>query len=109
MFLEAVTYAVTIALFSYVVIASARMGHDLLILACIPPVFLAIIVGFIMSVYAGDTFGAPLVAAALLLPVPIAWRMGTRYSSRDLLICIYLAWALGMVCALYAFTFPDAL
>ena len=106
--LEAVTYAVSIALFSFVIVATTRMRHDMMMLACIPPVFVALIMGFIMAIYTWDTFGPFLAAAALLLPAPVAWRLGQFYGSRDLLICIYLAWTLGMGCALVAVQFPDA-
>jgi hypothetical protein len=105
--LEASSYFVTLVLFGFVVAASARMKHDMLLLACIPPVFLALISGFTMAIYAWDTFGILLVAFALLLPVPAAVLLSARYSSRDLLIAIYLAWAAGMVFALMAFSFPD--
>jgi hypothetical protein len=105
--LEGLTYGVTIALFSFVIVASARIRHDLLILASIPPVFVAVITGFVMGIYAWDNFGLALVAVAVVLPGPLAWRLAARYSARDLLVCIYLAWALGMACALVAFGFPD--
>jgi hypothetical protein len=106
--LEGLTYFVTLVLFGFVIVAAARMQHDMLLLACIPPVFVALITGFTMAIYAGDTFGLPLVVVALLLPAPVAWQLARRYSARDLLISIYLAWAAGMVCALFAFSFPDA-
>ena len=80
----------------------------MLLLACIPPVFVALVVGFVMAVYAGFTFGLAWVVVALLVPGPVAWWLGGRYSPRDLLISIYLSWAAGMVCALAAFAFPDA-
>ncbi|WP_428486975.1 hypothetical protein [Rhodopila sp.] len=79
----------------------------MLILVSIPPVFVALITGFVMALYAADSFGLGSVGAALLLAVPPAWWLGRRFSSRDLLIVIYLAWALGMVLALVAFSFPD--
>jgi hypothetical protein len=44
---------------------------------------------------------------APVLPLPAAWLLSRRYSPRDLVISIYLAWAVGMVCALVAFSFPD--
>jgi hypothetical protein len=44
---------------------------------------------------------------ALVVPLPVAWRLGRIFTTRDLMIAIYLAWALGMVCALVAFRFPD--
>jgi hypothetical protein len=107
-FEEPAAYFVTLMLFSFVVQATARMRHEMLLLACIPPVFVALIMGFVMGIYAGDTFGALLVLTALALPWPLARMLGRRWTSRDLLIAIYLAWAAGMVFALTAFGFPDA-
>lgn len=104
---EAAVYLATLALFSLVVSGSAFVRHEMLILACIPPVFVALIVGFIMALYAGDAFGWPATAVALAVGVPAAWMAARRFRARDLLILIYLAWALGMVCALVAFGFPD--
>src|ERR1700712_2011493 len=94
-------------LFSVVIIASARMKHEMLLLACIPPVFVALIVGFIMALYAGDAFGAVPTGTALLLGAPVGWWLTRRFKSRDLLITIYLAWAVAMVLAMVAFGFPD--
>lgn len=104
---EALTYLATLALFSFVLVGSTRIRHEMLILVSIPPVFVAIITGFIMAIYAEENFGLLAVGAALLLAVPPAWWLGRRFSSRDLLIAIYLAWAAGMVLALIAFSFPD--
>jgi hypothetical protein len=94
-------------LFSFVIQATARMQHEMLLLACIPPVFVALITGFVMAIYADVAFGTLLVLLALVLPWPLATRLGRRWTSRDLLISIYLAWAAGMVFALTAFGFPD--
>ncbi|MGE0222825.1 MAG: hypothetical protein AB7F35_14120 [Acetobacteraceae bacterium] len=106
--LEAVTYSASVALFSFVVLATPRLRHEpLMMLACIPPVFFALIMGFIMAIYLGDNYGTPLAMAALLLPGVAVWWLGRIYGARDLLICIYLAWALGMVFALLGFQFPD--
>jgi hypothetical protein len=104
---EALVYLTTLALFSYVVVSSALMQHDMLILACIPPVFVALIMGFIMAIYAGGTFGVLPTGAALALGVPPAWWLARRFKPRDLLLAIYLAWALAMVFSLAAFGFPD--
>jgi hypothetical protein len=106
--LEGATYFVTLTMFAFVIFGTAYVRHEMLILMCIPPMFVALIVGFIMWVYAFETFGLPMALAALVLPFPLAWRLGRRFPVRDLLIVIYLAWALGMVCALVAFSFPDA-
>lgn len=104
---EALAYLLTLALFSFVIVASARMRHEMLLLACIPPVFVASIVGFIMALYAGDAFGAAPTSAALVLGGPPGWWLAGRFKPRDLLIAIYLAWAVALVVALIAFGFPD--
>ena len=104
---EALAYLPVLALFSFVIVASAMMRHEMLILACIPPVFVAMIVGFVMAIYSGDTFGVLPAGAALALGVPSGWLVGRRLKPRDLLIAIYLAWAVALVLALIAFGFPD--
>jgi hypothetical protein len=104
---EALAYLSTLALFSFVIVASALMRHEMLILACIPPVFVAMIVGFVMAIYAGDTFGWLPAAAPLALGAPPGWFLGRRLKPRDLLLAIYLAWTVAMVLALVAFGFPD--
>jgi hypothetical protein len=104
---EALAYLPTLALFGFVIVASALMRHEMLILACIPPVFVAMIVGFVMAIYAGDAFGWPATLAALALGAPPGWWLARRLKSRDLLIAIYLAWAVSLVLALIAFSFPD--
>jgi hypothetical protein len=104
---EALAYLPTLALFSFVTIASALMRHEMLILACIPPVFVAMIMGFVMAIYTGDTFGLVPTGIALAVGVPPGWLLARRLKPRDLLIVIYLAWALALVLALVAFGFPD--
>ena len=104
---EALAYLLTLALFSFVIAASAMMRHEMLILACIPPVFLAMIVGFVMVIYAGDTFGVLPAVAALVIGAPPGWWLARQWKPRDLLIAIYLAWAIALVLALVAFAFPD--
>jgi hypothetical protein len=104
---EALAYLSTLALFSFVIVASGRMRHEMLILACIPPVFVAMIVGFIMAIYSGDAFGLLPTGAALAAGIPSGWLLARRLNARDLLITIYLAWATALVLALVAFGFPD--
>lgn len=106
--LEGATYFVTLALFSFVILGTVYVRHETLILACIPPVFVASIVGFIMWIYAFEAFGLAEGVVAVVAPFPLAWHLGRTFSVRDMLIVIYLAWAMGMVCALFAFSFPDA-
>jgi thiamine transporter ThiT len=104
---EAATYLTTLALFSFVTIASAMMRHEMLTLVCIPAVFVAMIVGFIMAMYAGDNFGLLPTFAALAVGIPPGWWLGRRLNSRDLLIAIYLVWSIALVLSLIAFGFPD--
>jgi hypothetical protein len=107
MVMEAAVYLLSVALCVFVVAGSARMKHDMMLLACIPPVFFALVVGFTMAIYLWDTFGLAPLLLALIVPWPVAWRLSPRYSQKDLLIAVYLAWALSMVVALIAFSFPD--
>lgn len=104
---EPATYFATLALFGFVVLGSAMMRHEMLLLACIPPVFVAAIMGFVMALYAGDAFGwAPTLASILLGALP-AWYLARRFKPRDLLLSVYLAWAVALVLALLGFGFPD--
>jgi hypothetical protein len=104
---EAAIYFATLALFSFVILGSALMRHDMLLLACIPPVFVAAIMGFVMALYAGEAFGwFPTIASTLLGCIP-AWYISRRVRSRDLLLFIYLGWAIALILALIGFGFPD--
>jgi ABC-type antimicrobial peptide transport system permease subunit len=104
---EALAYWLTLMLFTVVAVASGLMRHEMLILACIPPVFVALIVGFVMAIYAGDTFGWVPTGAAVAVGVTPGWWLARRLTPRDLLIAIYLAWAVALIAALIAFGFPD--
>ena len=105
--MEALVYLATLALFGFVVMGAALIRQEMLLLGSIPPVFLALIMGFAMGVYAGDSFGWGPVGLATVAGAAGAWWCGRRFSNRDLLISVYLAWAVAMVLALIAFDFPD--
>jgi hypothetical protein len=64
--------------------------------------------GFVMAIYAGDTFGLPLPVVAMIPAALGAWWVPKLYAPRDQLIAIYLAWAVGMVVALIGVGMPDA-
>jgi hypothetical protein len=106
--LEGATYFVALTMFAFIIFGTAYVRHETLILACIPPMFVALIVGFEMWVYTYETFGLGVAVVPLIAPFPVARQLSRRFSVRDLLIVIYLAWAVGMVTALVAFQFPDA-
>jgi hypothetical protein len=90
-----------------VVLAAGRMRHDLLLVFCIPAVFVAIVMGFVLGISAWDRFGTP----QALVSVVLAWfgarELARRYDSRDLLVAIYLTWAVGLLFALIAVSYPD--
>lgn len=104
---EALAYLPTLALFSFVTIASGMIRDEMLLLACIPPVFVALIMGFVMAIYAGGVFGLLPTGVALAVGGPVGWWLARRLRARNLLIAIYLAWAVALVLALIAFGFPD--
>jgi peptidoglycan/LPS O-acetylase OafA/YrhL len=83
------------------------MRHEMLLLACIPAVFVALIMGFVMSIYSGDVFGWGLTCAALAAGVLPGWWVGRRFKPKDLLIAIYLGWAVSLVLVLVCMSFPD--
>jgi hypothetical protein len=90
-----------------VILMAARMRHETLLVACIPPVFVAFVLGFSMAIYAWDSFGT---VQALAAPV-IGWfgarELARRYPPRDFLIAVWLVWAVGLLFALIAIGFPD--
>ncbi|MSP02906.1 MAG: hypothetical protein EXR07_17965 [Acetobacteraceae bacterium] len=94
-------------LFWLVILAAARMRHDVLLVMCIPAVFVAFVLGFSMGIYAWDTFGTIHAVAAVVLAWFGARELARRYDARDLLIAIYLCWAIGLMFALIATGFPD--
>lgn len=104
---EPLAYLSAIALFSFVTIATALMRHEMMLLACIPAVFVALIMGFVMAIYTQDAFGWLPTIAALAVGVVPAWGLARRLGPKDLLIAIYLGWAVALVLVLVAVGFPD--
>jgi ABC-type dipeptide/oligopeptide/nickel transport system permease component len=104
---EALAYLPAIALFSFVTIASALMRHEMLLLACMPAVFVALVMGFVMALYAQDAFGMAPVGGALAAVAVPGWWSGRRLRPKHLLIAIYLGWAAALVLALIGVGFPD--
>lgn len=107
--LEPLIYGVALAFFSFTIMATARMNHGVMLVACIPPVFVAMVMGFVMAIYAGDTFGIALPVMAAIPGAACAWLLSKYYQApRDQLVVIYLAWVVGMVFALIGTGMPDA-
>jgi len=90
-----------------VVLAVARMRHDLLLVFCIPAVFVSIVMGFSMGIYAWDTFGTAQALASIVVGWIGARELARRFDARDLLIAIHLVWAVGLVFAMIAVGTPD--
>lgn len=104
---EAAAYLSAIALFSFVTTASVFMRHEMLLLACMPAVFLALIMGFVMALYAADTFGLAPVGGALAAGAAPGYWLSRRFKPKDLLIAIYLGWAVALLLVLIGVGFPD--
>lgn len=94
-------------LFWLVLLATARLRDEFMVVLCIPPVFVAIVMGFSMGIYAWDSWGTALAALCPALAWFGARALARRYKPRDLLVCIYLTWAVSLVFALIAVRFPD--
>ena len=73
-----------------------------------PAVFVAIVMGFAMGIYAWDSFGTAQAAAAAILGWLGARELARRYTARDLAIAMHVTWAVGLVLALAAVNFPDS-
>jgi hypothetical protein len=104
---EPLIYGLAVALFGIVVCTAAFVRHEMLVLACIPPVFVAFIMGFTMWVHLLGLAGLGGGIAALLPGYPTARILARRFDTRDLLIAVYLAWVGGMAVALVGVSFPD--
>ena len=105
--LAAVLYFVSIALFGFVVLGAAQLPNDIWLVAAIFPVFIALILGFVMWVYAWSEFGLPVSIGSLLAPLAAAVAVRHRLSTRDLFFAICGTVVLGLICARLAFLAAD--
>jgi hypothetical protein len=76
------------------------------LVAGIFPVFLAMILGYMMWVYAWSEFGLPVSIGSLVVPIVAAVSV-RRVSTRNLFFAICAATALGLICARLAFLAAD--
>ncbi len=100
-------YFVSIALFGFGILATTQMPDSNWLLACIFPVFVALIVGFMMWVYAWSEYSAVVSAGSLIVPVVAVVLIRKLLSARDLFIAICAAVVVGLVCARFAFLAAD--
>ena len=100
-------YFVSIALFGFVILGAAQLPNDMWLVAGIFPVFIAMIVGFMMWVYAWSEFGLPVSIGSLVVPIVAAVPARRLLSTRDLFIAICVTVVLGLICARFAFLAAD--
>jgi hypothetical protein len=100
-------YFVSIALFVFAVLATLLVPDSNWLVACIFPVFISLIVGFVMSIYAWSEFGAALGAGSLIVPLVAVVLIRGVLSVRNLFIAICAAVLVGLVCARFAFLAAD--
>jgi hypothetical protein len=100
-------YFVSIALFGFVILGAAQLPNDLWLVAGIFPVFIAMIVGFMMWVYAWSEFSLAVSIGSLAVPIAAAVSVRRLLSTRDLFITICATAVLGLVCARFAFLAAD--
>jgi hypothetical protein len=100
-------YFVAIALFGFGILGAAQLPNDMWLVAGIFPVFIAMIVGFMMWVYAWSEFSLAVSIGSLVLPVAAALLTRRLLSTRDLFIAICVTVVLGLICARFAFLAAD--
>lgn len=99
-------YFVAIALFGCSVAGAARLPNDIWLVLALFPVFIALILGLVMWLFAFGQLDLWVCIGALVVPVA-AYLVMHRYSPRDLFIAICAAVLLGLICARFAFLAAD--
>ena len=87
--------------------AAARIPNDIWLVASIFPAFIALILGFVMGVFAWGEYG-PLVSIGSLVPSLVAVQLiRGKLSTRNLFFAICGAGVAGLVFARIAFVAAD--
>jgi hypothetical protein len=105
--LAEILYFVSIALFGFVVLGAAQLPNDMWLVAGIFPVFIAMILGFMMWVYAWSEYSLAVSVGALVVPIVAAVPAGRLLSTRNLFIVICGTVVVGLICARFAFLAAD--
>ena len=100
-------YFISIALFGFAVLGAARLPNDMWLVAAIFPVFIALILGFTMWVYAWSEFELPVSIGSLAVPLAAALGVRRRLSNRDLFFAVSGAVLVGLICARFALLAAD--
>lgn len=99
-------YFVSIALFGFVVLGAAQLPNDMWLVIAIFPVFIAMILGYMMWVYAWSEFGWPVSVGSLVVPI-VAAVLVRRVSTRNLFVTICATTVLALVCGWFAILAAD--
>jgi hypothetical protein len=100
-------YFVALALFGFTIVAAARMPDGTWLVACIFPVFLAGIVGFVMWIFAWSEFGMSVSIGSLVVSF-LAVRLVCRsLTTPTMFVAICAATVVGLICARLAFIAAD--
>ena len=100
-------YFVSIALFGFVVLGAAQLPNDMWLVVAIFPVFIALILGFVMWVYAWSEFSLTTSLGSLAVPIVVAVAVRRLLSTRDMFIAICATVVVGLICARFAFLAAD--
>lgn len=100
-------YFLSIALFAFAVLAATQVPESNWLIAAIFPVFIALILGFIMSVYAWSEYGPALGVGSLIVPLIAIMLIRRSLSVRDMFIALCAAVFVGLICARLAFLAAD--
>lgn len=92
-------YAASLSLFGFIILATLLVPNGVLLLACIFPVFLAFILGFVMLVYAFSEFGAVLSCGALVPSVIAVALVRGRVTPGQTIAAIYGVLAVALTLA----------
>jgi len=104
--LAEILYFVSIALFGFVVLGAAQLPNSVWLVISIFPVFIAMILGFVMWVFAWSEYGLLVSIGSLVVPI-VAAIPARRLSTRNLFIAICGTVLVGLICARFAFLAAD--
>ena len=100
-------YFMSIAFFGFVVLGAAQLPNGMWLVVAIFPVFIAMILGFVMWVYAWSELGLVVSVGSLVVPIAASVAVRRLLSTRDLFIAICATVVLGLICARFAILAAD--
>ena len=107
MMLAATLYFLAIASFAFAVLAATQVPESNWLIAAIFPVFIALIMGFVMSVYAWSEYGLPRGVGTLIVPLVAIALIRKSLSIRNMFIALCAAVVVGLIFARLAFLAAD--